>query len=192
MKPDERALLKAKIEGRDLSVRDVPSVTTMEPCGLLTPFDMAPLIENMLALGVVTPEELARRDFREHRAYRHEGPIGGKPGKRQLVVQVSVEVYDLEDSFARLFGIRKWRHASVSVKGALDIRLADQRQIGRKRRPGERSPAPLPDWYELTHLAYGHAAELGFDPDWAVWQYLPGRFEQGLNIAEALHLRQPA
>ena len=51
---------------------------------------------------------------------------------------------------------------------------------------------PLPDWYELTHLAYEHAEELGFDPLQAVWQYLPGAAEPGLNIAEALHLRQPS
>jgi hypothetical protein len=155
--------------------------------------DMRPYVDDLLRRGIVTPEELAAHRFLDHRGFRHvAGPIGGKPGKRELFVQVTVEVYDLEDAHARLFGIRKWRHASISVKGQLQARLADQRAIGRVRAPGERSPVPLPDWYELTHLAHEHPKELGFDPDWAVWQYLPGRNEMGLNIAEALHLRQPA
>ena len=70
-------------------------------------------------------------------------------------------------------------------------RLADQKRLGRPRSPGERSPVPLPDWYELAHLAYEHAAELGLDPSRATWQYLPGRGEEAINFSEALHWRQP-
>lgn len=157
----------------------------------LVAVDMRTHLDELLALGVVTKEELAAHAYVDHRGFLHEGKMGGKPGERLLIVQTTLEMYDLEDAFRRTLGIRKWRHVSVSVKGALDIRLADQKVIGRRRRPGERSPAPLPDWYELTHIAYDHAAELGLDPDFAVWQYLPGRLEPGLNIAEALHLRQP-
>jgi hypothetical protein len=161
----------------------------------LVEIDMKPYMDDLLRRGVITEADLASRPRFEHRGFRHmAGPIGGKPGKRELFLQLTVEKYRLEEVHERdLFGIRVWRHISVSVKGALDIRLADQKANGgRVRGPGERGPAPLPDWYELTHLAYGHAADLGFDPTRAVWQYLPGSREPGLNVAEALHLRQPA
>lgn len=108
---------------------------------------------------------------------------------RQLVIH-SIDRFTLEEAFRDQLGIRTWRHVSVSVAGALEARLADQKRIGRERRGGERSPAPLPDWYDLTHVAYAHP-ELGFDPTRAVWQYLPPTGESYLNIAEALHLRQP-
>ena len=111
--------------------------------------------------------------------------------ERTLIVTVSRDRYSLEDAFANAFGIRDWQHVTVSVAGALRVRLADQRRTGRVRRGGERSPAPLPDWYELAHLAYDHPTELGLDPERPTYQYLPGRSEGSLNIAEALHLRQP-
>jgi hypothetical protein len=113
-------------------------------------------------------------------------------GSRLLIVTLSMDRYDLRDAHASQFGIRTWRHAAISVQGALKVRLEDQKRIGRQRRGGERSPAPLPDWYELSHLAYDHAVEVGFDPERAIWQYLPPSWEPKLNIAEALHLRQPA
>jgi hypothetical protein len=115
-----------------------------------------------------------------------------EPGRPTLVVQYSVDQYTLEDAFRHFLSIRRWKHLSVSVRGQWAIAMADQREIGRKRRGGERSPTPLPDWYDLTHLAYQHGAEVGFDPRFAVWQYLPPPDEPYLNIAEALHLRQPA
>jgi hypothetical protein len=109
---------------------------------------------------------------------------------RQIVVW-SIDEHSLEEAWTDNLGIRRWLHVSVSIMGALDARLADQKRIGRQRRGGERSPAPLPGWYDLTHIAYGHATELGIDPTRGVWQYLPAPGESYLNLAEALHLRQP-
>jgi hypothetical protein len=108
---------------------------------------------------------------------------------REIVVW-SVDRLSLEDAHRDAFGIRVWLHISVSVQGALAARLADQKRIGRQRHGGERSPAPLPDWYALTHLAYDHP-DLGFDRTRGVWQYLPPPGASYLNVAEALHLRQP-
>lgn len=136
---------------------------------------------DLVALGLATPAEVAR-----YTAYFHDSG----PGKA-LIVVTSTDVFSLEEAHATQFGIPRWRHASISVVGALNARLEDQRRIGRVREGGERSPAPLPDWYDLTHVAYEHAAELGFDPHQPVWQYLPPLSEKRLNIAEALHLRQP-
>jgi hypothetical protein len=159
--------------------------------GRLIERDARPIVAELLAMGLVTEGELASHQIADHRMFLHEGKVGGKPGDRALGVQVTLETYDLEDAFLRTLGIRTWRHVSVSVIGQLQARLADQKVIGRVRRPGERSHVPLPDWYELCHIAYEHAAEVGFDPTAAVWQYLPGTLEPALNIAEALHLRQP-
>lgn len=113
-------------------------------------------------------------------------------GSRVLTVQYTVDHHTLEDAFRYYLNVRHWKHLSVSVEGHLQAALDDQRRLGRKRRGGERSPVPLPDWYDLTHLAYDHAAEVGFDPRFPVWQYLPASDELYLNIAEALHLKQPA
>jgi len=111
--------------------------------------------------------------------------------RRELLVSTSTDRYSVEEAHFRNFGIRTWHHVTVSVQGALKARLEDQKKIGRQREGGERSPAPLPDWYELTHIAYDHAKEVGFDASQAVWQYLPPPHETRLNVAEALHLRQP-
>jgi len=119
-------------------------------------------------------------------SYLHEGNHG-----RILIVGVSTDRYSVEEAHLRNFGIRTWHHISISVQGALKARLEDQKKIGRQREGGERSPAPLPDWYDLTHVAYNHAKEVGIDASQAVWQYLPPPTETKLNIAEALHLRQP-
>lgn len=109
---------------------------------------------------------------------------------KTLFITTSTDHYTVEEAHLRFLGYRTWHHVSVSVKGALYARLKDQQQIGRQREGGERSPAPLPDWYDLTHMAYIHGKELGFDTSQAVWQYLPPPGEDKLNIAEALHLRQ--
>ena len=155
---------------------------------------MGLLVKRMLDLDMVADligedRATAERFLSTHQAFDHHP---AQAGDHPLRVIVGIETYDLEAAFLRTWGIRRWRHASVSVVGQLQRRLADQKRIGRERRPGERSPAPLPDWYDLTHLAYEHTAELGFDPNAAIVQYLPGRQEMALNIAEALHLRQPA
>jgi hypothetical protein len=126
-------------------------------------------------------QDLIAAAGKDYRPYAHD----------DLIVIHSLDEYDLEEAFLNQFGIRRWRHVSVSVRGQWAAALADQRFLGRKRKGGERSPVPLPDWYDLTHLAYEHAAELGFNRLQAVWQYLPPPGEEYLNIAEALHLRQP-
>jgi hypothetical protein len=124
--------------------------------------------------------------------FRHHDP--------RLIVVMSIDEYTLEEAHVDNLGIRRWLHVSVSVEGQLQMRLADQRRIGRQRRPGERSPVPLPDWYDLNHIAREHR-ELGFDPRRPIYQVLPPLHalipEQGdpldryANFAEALHLRQP-
>lgn len=116
---------------------------------------------------------------------------GRKTSPRILTVTLTVENHDLEDAHLNLLGIRRWRHVGVGVYGSLQARLRDHAKIGRKRRPGERAPVPLPDWFDLSHIVYDHP-ELGFDRTRAVWQYLPPPTEEYLNIAEVLHLRQPA
>ena len=133
---------------------------------------------------VMSPEleAMVRAANRQHVYYRHD----------DLHVIASLDEYDLEEAWLTQFGVRRWRHVSVSVAGQLQAAMLDQRLLGRKRRGGERSPVPLPDWYDLTHIAYEHAAEFGFNRAQAVWQYLPPVTEAYLNIAEALHLRQPA
>ena len=160
----------------------------------LIQLDAQVLVDELLALGVVTREELARRRVADHRLFVHEGRYLGEPGQRELAVQTTLERYELERANAETFGIVRWRHASISVRGQLQERLKDQKRIGRTRAGGERSPVPLPDWYELTHIVYEHAEELGFDPRQPVWQFLPAPAvpDMRLNIAEALHLRQPA
>jgi len=143
---------------------------------------MGDLIPEPLPPGM-SPElaDLIEAAGKDYQPYTHD----------DLIVIHSIDVYDLGDAYATQLGIRTWRHVSVSVAGQLQAALADQRFLGRKRRGGERSPVPLPDWYDLTHLVYQHGAELGFNRFQAVWQYLPPVGEEYLNIAEALHLRQP-
>jgi len=151
----------------------------MTACQLLpTPFAAG---MDLVALGLATMDEVSR-----YTSYLHTGG-----GMRTLIVVVSVDEFSLEDAFYHYMGVRRWQHISVSVKGSLDARLQDQKRIGRAREGGERSPAPLPDWYDLSHIAYVHARETGMDPNRPVWQYLPPSWEPRLNIAEALHLRQP-
>lgn len=137
--------------------------------------------------------ELARRHGL--RTFEHvelgEAFKGRRAVVKTLTVTLTLDVYTLEEAHTAMLGIRRWRHVAVGVRGSLQARLADQQAIGRKRAGGERSPAPLPDWYDLTHIAYSHP-ELGFDSTRAVWQYLPPTSEPYLNIAEALHLCQPA
>lgn len=165
--------------------------------------DVNQLIGELVSMGLVTEEELVGRGVM--RTFRHgtappvlkgtaERPIAvniGRVGERELTITTSRERMNLERAFESFFSIRDWQRVVVSVYGALWARIQDQRQIGRQRGPGERSPAPLPDWYELNHLVYEHGAELGLDPDRPVYQYLPSRLEPYLNVAEALHLRQP-
>lgn len=108
-----------------------------------------------------------------------------------LTVILSIDEYSLEEAFRENLGIRRWLHVSVGVQGQWQARMADQRKIGRQRGPGERSPVPLPDWYDLTHIAYEHP-ELGFDRTQAVYQVLPPPGDPHyVNFAEVLHLRQP-
>lgn len=154
-------------------------------------------LDDLIARGLLPPD-IAAEAFATHRMFRHgergpgrDGKPLGKPGERTLTVTVSREHYEINTAFRHFFGVRDWQHAAVSVYGALHVRLEDQRAIGRERQAGERSPAPLPDWYELTHLVYDHGIELGFDLRQPVYQYFPALGEDYLNIAEALHLRQP-
>lgn len=144
---------------------------------------MSELVALGLATGNVKPEGMT--------IYHHGDRVGGPPGDRLLIVTASLERYSLETAHEAWFSIRNWAKVVVSVGGALRLRLDDQLRIGRQRGGGERSPAPLPDWYELAHLVYEHGPELNLDPDFPVYQYLPGRLEPYLNVAEALHLRQP-
>jgi len=147
----------------------------------LVAIDPTIILDELVALGLTEPGK-APPDLR---VWRH-------PGDRELSVISDTERYDLAQANAWYFGIARWHHASVSVVGQLQARLADQKRIGRQRAPGERSPAPLPDWYDLTHIAYQHAGDIGFNPEFPVWQFLPANWMPALNIAEALHLRQPA
>lgn len=151
---------------------------------------------DLLAAGA--PPELVERHLSSVQTFRHgevppsrDGKPAGKPGERELQVTAGPEHYDLVRAHDAFFSIRDWQRIVISVHGALHVRLEDQRKIGRQRRGGERSPAPLPDWYELTHLVYEHGPELGLDPTRPTYQYLPGTGDEYLNIAEALHLRQP-
>lgn len=121
---------------------------------------------------------------RDHHTYLHEGD-------RILIVTVGITTYPVDEAFRFYMGITRWRTASVGVQGSLSARLADQVALGRIREPGERSGAPLPDWYDLTHVAYVHAAAIGFDPRQPIWQVLPSAEMGFINIAETLHLRQP-
>jgi hypothetical protein len=109
---------------------------------------------------------------------------------RRLIVTLSVDHYTLEEAHLRYLGIQSWLHVCASVAGQLEARLKDQRRIGRQRDPGERSPVPLPDWYDLTHITYEHP-ELGFDRTRDVYQIIPAPGGPYTNIVEALHLHQP-
>lgn len=111
---------------------------------------------------------------------------------KTLILNSHISVYSLEDAHIAFMGVRRWRTMSVGVKGSLQARLADAKAIGRGRGAGERSPAPLPDWYDLTHVVYEHARETGFDPTQPVWQLLPPPDWPYINFAESLHMRQPA
>ena len=77
-----------------------------------------------------------------------------------------------------LFGIRDWRHMSVSLIGW---------QYMSSNPKGE---MPLPSWYELSHLVYGEHSELRWDKTRDVLQFLPPPVEY-VSIAETLHLWQP-
>lgn len=145
-------------------------------------------LAELKALGLMEGHDVPD-DFR---AYHHIALNDHGLSVRELTVIYNTEVYDPFQAHAYHFGIRRWRHVSVGVRGSLQARLADQRAIGRQRGPGERSPVPLPDWYDLTHVAYGHWDEFGFDRSAPVYQILPPPGTDYLNIAEALHLRQPA
>lgn len=146
----------------------------------LIPYRLDESIFDTLARDGAPPELIAQWRANHGGAFTH--------GK--LSVMLSVDVLNLEDA-NREFGVRRWRHISVSVIGQNAARLADQAAIGRQREAGERSPVPLPDWYDLTHIAYEHAAELRIDPTRAVYQVLPPPGSPYVNLAEALHLRQP-
>lgn len=137
------------------------------------------VIENVLWAGA--PPELLAQWLDTTRVYHHG----------RLSVMMGRSHYSLESAFNDFFGIQNWIHVSVSVRGQLQARLKDKAKIGRARRGGERSPVPLPDWYDLTHIAYEHP-ELGFNRFAPVYQYLPPPSADYLNIADALHLRQPA
>lgn len=148
--------------------------------------DPRPVIDDLEALRLLSPGSPEVPP--DMAIYYHESR------DRTLTVIFNTDIYEAWQAHAYHFGVRRWRHVSVSVQGALRARLADQQAIGRAREGGERSPAPLPDWYDLTHIAYAHWAEFGFDPASPVFQLLPPPMADGsyLNIAEALHLRQPA
>lgn len=153
--------------------------------GELIRLDHTVILDELRALGLVEAPEVPD----DYRLYRHlPGPEGG----RELTITYSTELHEITQAAFYHFGIRRWRHVGVGVKGQLQHRLADQKAIGRQRGPGERSPAPLPDWYELNHMAYGHWEDFGFDPSAPVWQILPPPDAPYLNVAEVLHLRQPA
>jgi hypothetical protein len=134
----------------------------------------------------LTPEERAYADTFGHLiqtwTHRQDGKV--------LICNVHPSEATLEEAHVRWFGIRNWWVMSVGVQGSLKARQADQRMLGRPRRPGERTPAPLPDWYDLTHLVYEHPA-LGFDKNRDVIQVLPSIHETYVNYAESLHVRQP-
>lgn len=150
------------------------------------------VMADLIRRGLADPADFD--NLIDFRTFRH-GPqrkVITVPGDRELIVTKSRERYSLDVAHTSWFGIRLWTKVVVSVAGALEARLADQKRIGRQRRGHERSPAPLPDWYELTHLVYEHGQELGLDPVRPVYQYLPGADEPYLNVAEALHLRQPS
>lgn len=160
--------------------------------------DNSAALEELGALGLI-PAHVVEQAKSTFQTYLHGGArpwdwrrnVQQPPGLRELSVTCSTDRYPLEEANAERFGIALWRHVTVSVRGQLQARLDEQRRLGRPREPGERSSVPLPDWYELAHLVYEHAEDLGLDPARGTWQYLPGLDDDKLNIAEALHLRQP-
>jgi hypothetical protein len=156
----------------------------------LTRLDPSTIVAELAALGLMEGQRVPD-DFRLYEHVERTAPQGTFV-LRTLTVIFNLETYDTFQAHAYHFGIRRWRHVSVGIRGSLQARLADQRALGRQREPGERSPAPLPDWYDLTHIAYGHWDELGFDPSAPVFQILPPPGSDYVNLAEALHLRQPA
>ena len=85
----------------------------------------------------------------------------------RLFLICSLDVMGLEEAHAHMFGVNRWRHISVSVAG--------QRALA--------------TWDDLTHLVYSH--DLGFDQKRDVLQFLPPPSTY-VNVAEALHLWQPA
>ena len=100
---------------------------------------------------------------------RNDGPPGVQTFQHgpQLVIYSDHERHSLEEA-AALFGVRDWRHMSVSVRGQ------------------ER----MPTWGELTHLVYADHPMLGFDRSRDVLQFLPPPADY-VNLAEVLHLWQP-
>lgn len=143
---------------------------------------------DLAVLGLL--ESGDRERMSTYRIWRHGSGRGG-PGKRELSITTSIDRYDLETAHEFWFGVTRWAHVTVSVLGQAKLRLDDQRRIGRVREPGERSPVPLPDWYELGHLVYEHDMMLGLDRRRAIYQFFPPVGSPYLNISEALHLRQP-
>ena len=95
---------------------------------------------------------------------------------RLVVIYTDHERHSLDEANAT-FGIRDWRHLSVSVFRHTELSLVD-------------GHPPLPTWYELSHLVYGDHAEFTWDKARDVLQFLPPPSDY-VNIAEALHLWQP-
>lgn len=100
---------------------------------------------------------------------RNDGPSGVQTFTHGplLLIYDDHERHSLDEA-AALFGVRDWRHMSVSVRG--------------KER--------LPSWDELTHLVYGDHPLLRWDRSRDVMQFLPPPSDY-VNIAEVLHLWQP-
>ena len=96
--------------------------------------DKQKFIDELLALGVVTQAEIDAHTFHDNRMFIHAGPIGGRPGNRMLVVQITVETYDLEDAFMRTLGIRQ-----VAAR----LGVGQGRPAGPSQRPEEARPAAL-------------------------------------------------
>jgi hypothetical protein len=93
------------------------------------------------------------------------------------VIYTDHERHSLDEA-NRLFGVRDWRHMSVSLIG--------WQYLG----SNSKGEMPLPTWYELSHLVYGEHPELSWDRKRDVLQFLPPPSEY-VSIAEALHLWQP-
>ncbi|HEY6058634.1 MAG TPA: hypothetical protein VIV06_11410 [Candidatus Limnocylindrales bacterium] len=147
---------------------------------VLAPIDANGPLDELRYLGLWDGSELPEA----FQTYLH------REGNRTLIVTFSIDRVSLETMNEYGYTARRWRHVGVGVAGSLNARLADRRKLGRGRAPGERSPVPLPDWYDLTHVVYGHP-ELGFDMTRPVFQLLPPPGAPYLNMAEVLHLRQP-